>query len=144
MTTKTNTKPNWKQATAENIAIGMTVRNDEQQVGKITRWPKRGALTVKMEDGTEFKADVTKLEVDLNAPVTGADALPDGEAPAKAKPERTHKEHIVRVVQGREYTYKNHGGGKIDNDDAIAQLLRGKTVEEVYAITAEKLGVTVA
>lgn len=136
------TKTKFEQATADNCGIGNEVRTDDGKIGVVVKMPKRGALTIRFPDGSEEKHGLTQLEVNVAKPVAMSD-IPAEERKPKAEPVRQRKETIVRVVSGRTYTYLNLGRGRIDNGDAVAQMLRGKTLEEVYAIAAEELGVSV-
>jgi hypothetical protein len=132
----------FEQATAANTGIGNEVRTDEGVLGVVVKLPKRGPITVKLADGNLQKVNLDQLEVNTAKAVSLSDIPADEKAP-KAVPVRERKETITRVVGGREYTYQNLGGGHIDNGDAVAVELRGKTLPEVYDIAAKRLGATV-
>lgn len=132
-------KAKWEQATANNCGLGNEVRTDDGIVGTLVKLPKRGPVTIKTAEG-DVKTELAKLEVNTAKAVSLSDVPADEQKP-KATPVRERKPTIVRVVQGRTYEYQNLGGGKLDNGDEVATALRGKTLDEVYAIAANRLGV---
>lgn len=117
--------------------------------------------TMKVEASVESEEEVSQPDVSVNnehptaTPATspskrGKDKLKEQKMAIKKKAaKKTSNGAIIRTVAGREHDISGYskvknasGHTSFDNGDTIAEKLRGKTLDEVYAQASKQLKVT--